>query len=124
MIPPGAEDACRRLGLSPAVASGGHLFLTGLTASAADGSMPASPEAQFEAVFDKLAAVLGAGGCSLADLVETTSYHVRMEEHFDAFLAVRLRRLRDPYPAWTAVEVAGLRRPGALVEVRAVAALP
>ncbi|WP_275041520.1 hypothetical protein [Tateyamaria sp. ANG-S1] len=31
--------------------------------------------------------------------------------------------LRAPYPAWTAVEVAGLRRVGAVVEIRAIAAL-
>lgn len=121
VFPPGIEEASRRLGPSPAVASGGHLFPTGLTGAAADGSMPADLDAQFEAVFDELAAVLGAGGGSLADLVETTSYHVGIEAHFDAFLALRLRRLSEPFPAWTAVEVAGPRRPGALVELRAVA---
>ena len=34
---------------------------------------------------------------------------------------VRGEFVRDPFPAWTAVEVAGLRREGAVVEIKAVA---
>lgn len=75
-------------------------------------------------MFDKIAVVLGAAGGTLADLIETTSCHLRSDDHSDAFLSVRMRRLSQPFPAWTAVEVSGLRRRGALVEVRAVAAVP
>jgi len=41
--------------------------------------------------------------------------------HFDLFNTIRLEYLKDPYPAWTAVEVAGLRREGAIVEIRVIA---
>lgn len=50
-----------------------------------------------------------------------TSYHVGLREHFDLFNAIRLESFEDPYPAWTAVEVAGPRREGAIVEVRVIA---
>ena len=50
-----------------------------------------------------------------------TSYHVGLREHFDLFNAIRLESFEDPYPAWTAVEVAGPRREGAIVDVRVIA---
>ncbi|MGL5008792.1 MAG: Rid family hydrolase, partial [Paracoccaceae bacterium] len=56
-------------------------------------------------------------------VVEMTSYHVALRAHFDLFNRVRAAYVRDPFPAWTAVEVAGLRREGALVEIRVIAAV-
>lgn len=50
-----------------------------------------------------------------------TSYHVGLQAHFDLFNEIRCAYVSDPFPAWTAVEVAALRRPGAIVEIRAVA---
>ena len=41
--------------------------------------------------------------------------------HFDLFNTIRLEYLKDPYPAWTAAEIAGLRREGAIVEIRVIA---
>ncbi|MEL6808973.1 MAG: Rid family hydrolase [Pseudomonadota bacterium] len=67
--------------------------------------------------------MLAEADLTLASVVEMTSYHIGLRDHFDAFDAVRRAHLRDPYPAWTAVEVAGLRRVGAVVEIRVVAAL-
>ncbi len=31
--------------------------------------------------------------------------------------------VREPFPAWTAIEVAGLRRGGATMEIRVIAAI-
>lgn len=107
--------------MSPGIVSGDHVFLTGVTGAASDGTMPDGAKAQFTACFDKIAAVLAEADLTLKAVVEMTSYHVGLRDHFDIFDWVRLARLSDPYPAWTAVEVAGLRRPGAVVEIRVVA---
>ena len=123
LIPNGAEAAVEAMKLSPGLVSNGHVFLTGMTGSLADGTMPSKPEAQFRSAFDKIATVLAEAGLTCADIVEMTSYHVGIAEHFDLFAAVRAEYVSPPYPAWTAVEVAGLRRPGAVVEVKVVAAL-
>lgn len=109
------------LPLSPAIRSGNHLFLTGMTGSHADGTISDDPAAQFDAIFDKIARVLTAAGATLDAVVEMTSYHIAMADHFSAFDAVVRNRLVAPYPACTAVEVAGLRRPGALAEIRVIA---
>ena len=123
IIPAGLEEHCARLGMSPGVLSHAHIFLTGVTGSAADGIMPETEEAQFHACFRKIGSVLAEAGLGLDSVVDMTSYHVGLRAHFDLFDRVRRIHLSDPFPTWTAVEVAGLRREGAVVEIRAVAAL-
>lgn len=121
IAPPEFRAAAERARMSPGLSAGGFVFLTGVTGADADGVMPEDPEAQFRLVFEKMGAVLGEAGLGLDALVEMTSHHVGLRDHFALFDRVRLKHLAEPWPAWTAVEVAGLRREGALVEVRAVA---
>lgn len=122
IIPAAMRAAHDVMRLSPGVMSNGHLFLTGMTGADAMGAMPADPEAQFRNALDKIALVLAEAGLTCADVVEMTSYHVGLRGHFDLFQSVRLAYIAEPLPAWTAVEVAGLRREGAIVEIRAIAA--
>jgi enamine deaminase RidA (YjgF/YER057c/UK114 family) len=121
IVPPGMQGAADALKLSPGVRSGDHLFLTGMTGSGHDGTMPDDPEQQFRQAFDKISAVLREAGVGFGAVVEMTSYHIGLRDHFDLFATVRQDYVVPPYPAWTAVEVAGLRRPGALVEIRVIA---
>ena len=121
IIPPGSAQAAAQLALSPGVLSNGHLFVTGMTGSTAQGTMPDDPETQFRSAFDKIGAVLAEAGLGFDAVVEMTTYHVGLRAHFDLFAAVRRSYVKDPFPAWTAVEVAGLRREGALVEIRVIA---
>lgn len=122
IIPPGAEALAARFKASAGVIAGDFIFLTGMTGSAPDGRMPAEPKAQFRAAFDKVAAVLAEAAQGMGTLVEMTSYHVDIDRNFDDFADVRAEYVAALYPTWTAVGVAALRRPGALVEIRAIAA--
>jgi enamine deaminase RidA (YjgF/YER057c/UK114 family) len=117
----GGGGAAVALKLSPGVVAGDFVFLTGMTGSRSDGSMPSDPEEQFRAAFDKIGLVLAEEGLGHDAIVEMTSYHVGLRAHFDLFNAVRSAYVSEPFPAWTAVEVAGLRREGALVEIRVIA---
>ena len=121
IVPEGMEELYHHVKMSPAIVSGDHIFLTGVTGAGTDGTMPSDPEAQFRAVFEKIRFLLQQGGVDCDAIVEMTSYHLGIAEHFDLFSAVRAEYVSDPYPAWTAVEVAGIRRAGAIVEVRVVA---
>ncbi len=58
-----------------------------------------------------------------SSIVEMTTYHAGLRDHFDTFSEIRSEYVEEPFPAWTAVEVAGLRREGAVVEIRAIAAI-
>lgn len=121
IFPPEFRAAAEQLKMSPAIMSGDHVFLTGVTGSDAHGQMPDNPETQMRNAFEKIGFVLRAGGLIYGSIVEMTTYHVGLREHFDLFNLIRLEYLGEPYPAWTAVEVAGLRREGAIVEIRVVA---
>lgn len=121
IIPPKYHAAAEHLKLSPALISGNHVFLTGVTGADAAGDMPDDPETQIRNVFDKIELVLRHADLTFGAIVEMTSYHVGIHDHFDLFAEIRTEYVQAPYPAWTAVEVAGLRREGAIVEIRVVA---
>ena len=121
IVPPAQRAAAEQMRTSAAVVAGGFVFLTGMTGSDADGGMPADARTQFRNAFEKIATILAEAGLTFAAVVEMTSYHIGIADHFDLFSAVRADYVTAPYPAWTAVEVAGLRRPGAIVEIRVVA---
>ena len=123
ITPKGSEEAVCQLRLSPAVVSNGSVFVTGMTGSRVDGSMPRDLREQFEQAFEKIGSVLHEAGADFARIVEMTSYHIGIGDHFDLFCEVRADYVFEPYPAWTAVEVVGLRRDGAVVEIRVVASL-
>lgn len=121
LIPAAAKPAAEALNMSPGILSGDHVFLTGVTGSGPDGTMPNNPEVQFRQIFGKISTVLAEANLSLDHTVEMTSYHIGLRDHFDLFDKIRLEHFNAPYPAWTAIEAGGLRREGALVEVRIIA---
>jgi enamine deaminase RidA (YjgF/YER057c/UK114 family) len=121
IIPPEFRAAADQLKMSPGIVSGDYIFLTGVTGSDAQGQIPDDARAQIRNAFEKIGSVLRAGGLTFRSIVEMTTYHIGLRDHFDLFDAIRLEYLSEPYPAWTAVEVAGLRREGAIVEIRAIA---
>jgi len=123
LFPAGTRATADHIKLSPGIISGHHAFLTGMTGSGPGGTMPENLEDQFRQAFEKIGAVLREAGVGFDSIVEMTSYHVGLRDHFDIFCAIRSEYVSDPFPAWTAVEVAGLRREGAVVEIRVVAAV-
>ena len=80
-------------------------------------------EAQTEAVIDNIGRILGAAGASLADVVEVSTYLVRMDD-FDAYNRVYARFFSEEGPARTTVAVAALPHKDLLIEIKAVAYAP
>lgn len=107
--------------MSPGHLSGDHVFLTGFTGTAADGTLSDDPETQMRHAFEKIGYVLRDAGLDFGALVEMTTYHIGLKEHLDLFKSVRAEYVTEPYPAWTAIEVAGFVRDGAVIEIRAIA---
>lgn len=123
IFPPGSKNQAAQVKVSPGIISGHHVFLTGTTGSLPDGSMPETAEDQFRSAFNKIGSVLSEANLAYDSIVEMTSYHVGIHDHFELFNEIRCEYVSDPFPAWTAVEVAGLRRAGAIVEIRIIASL-
>ncbi|WP_434052282.1 MAG: RidA family protein [Roseibium sp.] len=107
--------------MSPGLACGDFVFLTGFTGADPSGSMSTDPEAQMRNAFGKVEQVLAEADLDFSAVVEMTTYHVGLREHLQLFKDVRSEFVRPPYPAWTAIEVAGFVHEDAIVEVRVIA---
>ncbi len=74
-------------------------------------SIVAGAAAQFEQCFENLRTVLATAGCTFADVVDMTTYHVAIDEHWPAFIEVKNRLVpRGVFPCagedvWCAIEV-------------------
>jgi enamine deaminase RidA (YjgF/YER057c/UK114 family) len=114
-----------RYTFSPALSAGNLLFLSGTTATDETGQLvaPGDIVGQTRYIYEKFAALLAAAGGGLEHIVETTEYIVTTE-NYRGTAEVRRAIFSPPYPAATGVIVAGLLRPGALIEISAVAVLP
>jgi enamine deaminase RidA (YjgF/YER057c/UK114 family) len=110
-----------RFEYSAAVKAAGLVFVAGQIGLNPDGSMPEDDERQFVNAFDRLKLVLEGAGCGMEDLVELVSYHVGLQRHLAKFMEVKSRYVPAPFPTWTILEVAGLARPGLVIEIKAVA---
>ncbi|MGJ7524819.1 RidA family protein [Variovorax sp. GB1P17] len=108
-----------------AEARGRLLFISGMTARAADGTITGigDIEAQTRQVCENLKAACEAAGGAIKDICRVDVY-VRNIEHFDIIHRVRREYFEAPVPASTMVEVAKMVKPDYLIEISAIAVIP
>jgi len=123
IVPKGLEAQYEIWGLSPGIRDGDTLYCSGQLGIGADGTIPEDAEAQFTNAFEAVKRVLEASGASFADVVEMSSFHVGLVSELGTFAKVRDRYIREPYPAQTAIGVAELGFPGAILELKVIAKL-
>lgn len=108
---------------SAAIRSGDLLFVSGQVGSREDGSPEPVFGDQVRRAFDNLRGVLAAAGCSLADVVDITTFHTKPDEQLETVMAVREEEIGEPpYPNWTAVGVNWLA--GFDFEIKVIARIP
>jgi reactive intermediate/imine deaminase len=100
------------------------IYVSGQLALDVDGNLVGQGDlaAQTEQVFANLALVLEANGASFADVVKLQTFFTTLEG-LEGSRAVRARYLPNEPPASTAVRVAALLLPEALIEVDVVAVI-
>lgn len=105
---------------SQGIAVDGFVFCSGqLGLDPASGDLVEGVEAQAERALRNLAAVLDAGGLTLADVVKTTIFLADIDD-FAAVNGVYARHMADPPPARSTFAVAALPK-GARIEIEAIA---
>lgn len=108
---------------SPAVESGGFLFVSGCTGTRLDGTISNDINEQFREAFKTTEKSLIEAGLSFTNVVEMTTYHVGLRENLESFMSVKDEFIPEPFPAWTAIGVSELAKEGALIEIRLTAKL-
>lgn len=113
-----------RYTFSPAVRKGNLLFISGLTATDADGAIVGEGDivAQTRRIFELIGELLSEAGGSFDDVVKTVDY-VTTTDNYAGTAAVRREFFPNGFPAATGVVVKQLLRPGALIEIDAIAVL-
>lgn len=126
VVPAGHEEVYATWHLAPAARVGDVLYCSGVLGTRADGSLPADLAEEVGLAFDNLAHVLAAAGASLEHVVDLLTFHLDLPGEVPTFMAVRDRRLGEPWPAWTAIGAAqvGGGLPGVRLEMKATAHLP
>ena len=122
VVPEGMESFYNDYQFSPAVKCGEFLIISGQLGFDADGSLPADVSKQIANAFAAIGQILSSEGMGFANIVTIDSFHVGdMHHHFEAMIAEKANYIPEPHPGWTAVGVAGLALPEALVEIKVTA---
>ncbi len=108
----------------PALRVGNMVWLSGTTGSDDEGKITAPGDIveQTRQIFRKFEALLNAVGGSCDDIVQTTDFFTTTE-NYRATAAVRREFFKTSKPTSTGVQVSGLLREHALIEISAVAVL-
>jgi len=118
-------DAPKAIGpYSQAIVVDGFVFCAGqLGVDPASGqAVEGGIVAQTERALGNLRAVLGAAGCTFADVVKTTVFLTDLAD-FQAMNEIYATFMTDPFPARSTVPVAALAK-GSLIEIEAIARQP
>lgn len=108
-----------------APASGTLVFVSGLTARTADGTIVAEGDirGQTRQILESLKIILAEAGGTLDDVVRTVQYLRRMEDHA-GMTEVKREYFGDDPPASTSIEISRLYDPRQMIEIEATAVLP
>jgi enamine deaminase RidA (YjgF/YER057c/UK114 family) len=97
------------------------LYISGEVGVLPDGAVPEGIEAQAEACWRNIIAILADAGMGIGDLVKITTYLVRPED-VAAAGAARAKYFSDARPGSATIIVKALVRPEWLIEIEAIAA--
>ncbi|KAF9692890.1 hypothetical protein EKO04_009294 [Ascochyta lentis] len=107
---------------SHVIRAGGLLHVTGWMGDVPETGkiIEGGIEAQADQTFKNIAACLEAAGSSMDKVVNRRLYVINIKD-LPAIQKVTTRYFEEPYPCSTAVQISGLAKPGALLEIEVVA---
>lgn len=109
-------------GFADAVVAGDTVYLSGVVAGVRPGE--ADLKLAYDRAFKQMGKILERAGASWDDVVDITSFHTDLTTQMPAIVAVKKQYVRNPPPAWTAIEIARLIPDAGITEIKLVAKLP
>jgi len=131
IVPEGSEQTVEQFQYSPAVRAGDFVFFSGVVAG-----LDMNDEGEFidesaenlqrayRGAFGYLGKVLKEAGADWDDVVEMTTYHTELRTQGAPFLAVKSEFLKEPFHAWTAIDVDRLWPDSGITEIKIIAYSP
>jgi enamine deaminase RidA (YjgF/YER057c/UK114 family) len=117
LFPQGAPAAAP--GYSPGLIATGSRFV--IVSGQGPADLKADMETQIRQTFDRIGAVLKAGGASFKNVVLLRGYFVHLARDMPIYRKVRRDYLVEPYPASTTLGVTELAVAGMEIEIEAIA---
>ena len=119
---PQARDIQAKWGFADAVVTGDTVYLSGVVAGLRPGETDLT--IPYDRAFQRIGGILQRVGASWDDVVEITTFHTDLTIQMPAIVAVKAKYVRNPPPAWTAVQVSRLIPDTGITEIKIVAKLP
>ena len=113
LFPAGTRPGSDTIKLSPGLVSGGHVFLTGMTGSSPDGTMPERLEDQFRQAFEKIGAVLREAGLGFDPVGSDTAESRKPLQEFNTLSK------SISYDARDKIEIGPSARPEKTLDIKA-----
>lgn len=120
IVPAGWESTYETYHYAPAVRAGDMLILSGVVAATQDGF---SEEQIYTEAFKTIGRILTEGGATWGDVVEFQTFHTDLPAQINTFAAVKDQFVKEPYPAWTAIDIDRLYTDNGIVEIKVTAYL-
>jgi len=118
---PGSLKVEQDWGYSDAIVTGDTIYLSGVVAGVREGETDL--RVAYTRAFERIAGILKNAGASWDDVVDITTFHTDLTTQMPAIVAVKNNYVKQPFPAWTAIQVSRLIPTNGITEIKIVAKL-
>lgn len=122
IVPEDSQWLYDNWGFAPAVKVGDVVYVSGVVSVLeGEGSYDEQYARGFETALRRIGAVLKETGADLDDVIDITTFHTDLQRQIETAIAVRMKVMNPPHPAWTAVGTTALAIPEGMTEIKVIA---